>query len=42
MLAVRRATPRAAAPRSEPTIPDSKTAAMHRIKSGAALKRDAK
>jgi hypothetical protein len=42
MLAVRRAAPRAAAPRDEPAIPNSKTAAMHRIKSGAARNRDAK
>jgi hypothetical protein len=37
-----RATPRAAAPRDRPEMPDNKTAAMRRIKSGAARKRDAK
>jgi hypothetical protein len=40
-LEARRPAPRAAA-RKPPDIPDSKTAAMRRIKSGAALKRDAK
>jgi hypothetical protein len=38
----RRAAPPPAAARAQPDIPDSKTAAMRRIKSGAALKRDAK
>jgi len=41
-LEARRAAPRAAAARDRPDIPDSKTAAMRRIKSGAAFKRDAK
>jgi hypothetical protein len=41
-LEARRAAPRSGASRKPPDIPDSKTAAMHRIKSGAALKRDAK
>jgi hypothetical protein len=41
-LEATRAAPRAAAPRGQPEMPDSKTAAMRRIKSGAALKRDAK
>jgi hypothetical protein len=41
-LEARRAAPRAAAPRGQPEMPDSKTAAMHRIKSGAARKRDTK
>jgi hypothetical protein len=40
-MRVRRAAP-PAAPRDQPDIPDNKTAAMRRIKSGAALKRDAK
>jgi hypothetical protein len=39
---VKRAAPPAAAARDRPDIPDSKTAAMRRIKSGAAFKRDAK
>jgi hypothetical protein len=38
----RRAAPPPAAARAQPDIPDSKTAAMRRIKSGAALTRDAK
>jgi hypothetical protein len=42
VLQVKRAAPRAAARRGLPTMPDSKTAAMHRIKSGAARKPDAK
>jgi hypothetical protein len=41
-LEARRAAPRAAASRAQPEMPDSKTAAMHRIKSGAAHKREAK
>jgi hypothetical protein len=41
-LEARRAAPRAAAPRGRPPMPDSKTAAMQRIKSGAARKPDAK
>ncbi|MEA2977104.1 MAG: hypothetical protein QOF19_2624, partial [Alphaproteobacteria bacterium] len=41
-LAVKRAAPRAAAPRGQPPMPDSKTAAMQRIKSGAGRKPDAK
>jgi hypothetical protein len=39
---VKRAAPAAAAPRDRLEMPDSKTAAMRRIKSGAARKRDAK
>ena len=39
---VKRAAPPAAARRDQPAMPDNKTAAMRRIKSGAALKRDAK
>ena len=38
----RRAAPPAAAARDRPAIPDSKTAAMQRTKSGAAFKPDAK
>jgi hypothetical protein len=41
-MRVRRAAPPPAALRGEPDMPDNKTAAMRRIKSGAALKRDAK
>jgi hypothetical protein len=41
-LEARRAAPRAAASRGRPPMPDSKTAAMQRIKSGAARKPDAK
>jgi hypothetical protein len=41
-LEARRAAPRATASRGQPDIPDSNTAAMRRIKSGAALKRDTK
>ena len=41
-MRVRRATPPPAAPRDQPEMPDSKTAAMKRIKSGAARNRDAK
>jgi hypothetical protein len=41
-LEATRAAPRATASRGQPDIPDSKTAAMRRIKSGAALKRDTK
>jgi hypothetical protein len=41
-LEARRVAPRAAASRAQPEMPDSKTAAMHRIKSGAAHKREAK
>jgi hypothetical protein len=41
-MRVRRAAPPPAAPRDQPDMPDSKTAAMKRIKSGAARKRDAK
>jgi hypothetical protein len=40
-MRVRRAAP-PASPHDRPDMPDSKTAAMRRIKSGAALKRDAK
>jgi hypothetical protein len=39
---LRRAAPAAAAARGRPAIPDSRTAAMQRAKSGAALTRDAK
>ena len=38
---LKRAAPAAAAEHERPAIPDSKTAAMQRTKSGAALKRDA-
>jgi hypothetical protein len=40
--AVRRAAPAPAASRDQPEMPDNKTAAMRRIKSGAALQRDTK
>lgn len=41
-MRVRRAAPAPAAPHEQPDIPDAKAAAMKRIKSGAARKRDAK
>jgi hypothetical protein len=41
-MQVRRAAPPPAAQRDQPDMPDNKAAAMKRIKSGAARKRDAK
>jgi hypothetical protein len=41
-MRVKRAAPPPAALREQPDMPDNKTAAMRRIKSGASLKRDAK